>query len=73
MTELSLNQHLDTHANKRSVLGRAFDILDCFAGDEPEQTIAGVCAQTRLPAATVHRMLAHLVAVQPGRTGSEAC
>lgn len=48
-------------ASKRSVLGRAFEILDCFGGSHPEQTIAGVCAQTGLPPATVHRMLAHLV------------
>lgn len=47
--------------HKRSVLGRAFDILDCFGADTPEQTIAGVCSQTGLPPATVHRMLAHLV------------
>ncbi|GAA2741550.1 IclR family transcriptional regulator [Terrabacter aerolatus] len=47
--------------HKRSVLGRAFDILDCFGAETPEQTIAGVCGQTGLPPATVHRMLAHLV------------
>lgn len=46
---------------KRSVLGRAFEILDCFGPEAPEQTIAGVCSQTGLPPATVHRMLAHLV------------
>ncbi|WP_353952550.1 helix-turn-helix domain-containing protein [Knoellia sp. S7-12] len=46
---------------KRSVLGRAFEILDCFGPDTPEQTIAGVCTRTGLPPATVHRMLAHLV------------
>lgn len=61
MTQLALHESLDPEASKRSVLGRAFDILDCFAGDEPEQTIAGVCAQTGLPPATVHRMLANLV------------
>jgi len=46
---------------KRSVLGRAFDILNCFSPEEPEQTIASLCAQTGLPPATVHRMLAALV------------
>ncbi|GLY70237.1 IclR family transcriptional regulator [Amycolatopsis taiwanensis] len=46
---------------KRSVLGRAFDILECFAGDEPEQTVVGLSQQTGLPPATVHRMLAHLI------------
>lgn len=46
---------------KRSVLGRAFDILDCFSTEQPEQTIAGLCDQTGLPPATVHRMLAGLV------------
>lgn len=45
---------------KRSVLGRAFDILDCFVGGEPEQTISTLCEQTGLPPATVHRMLATL-------------
>ena len=54
---------LDTadHDAKRSVLGRAFDILDCFTGPVPEQTIATLCGQTGLPPATVHRMLATLV------------
>jgi len=56
----SANQALDGD-HKRSVLGRAFDILDCFGAETPEQSIAGVCAQTGLPPATVHRMLAHLV------------
>jgi len=46
---------------RRSVLGRAFDILDCFTGAEPEQTIAGLCDRTGLPPATVHRLLAVLV------------
>lgn len=48
---------LDT---KRSVLGRAFDILECFSGST-EQSITGLCHQTGLPPATVHRMLANLV------------
>lgn len=48
---------LDT---KRSVLGRAFDILECFSGST-EQSITGLCSHTGLPPATVHRMLANLV------------
>lgn len=46
--------------SKRSVLGRAFDILDCFAGGA-ELTVASICDRTGLPPATVHRMLAALV------------
>ncbi|HEY6800016.1 MAG TPA: IclR family transcriptional regulator, partial [Agromyces sp.] len=45
---------------KRSVLGRAFDILDCFAGGT-EMSVTGICERTGLPPATVHRMLAALV------------
>ena len=45
---------------KRSVLGRAFDILECFSGSA-EQSITGLCSHTGLPPATVHRMLANLV------------
>lgn len=45
---------------KRSVLGRAFEILDCFVGGQ-EMTVAGICEETGLPPATVHRMLAALV------------
>ncbi|GAA3666747.1 IclR family transcriptional regulator [Arthrobacter ginkgonis] len=45
---------------KRSVLGRAFEILDCFSGGA-EMTVAGICEETGLPPATVHRMLAALV------------
>jgi len=47
--------------SKRSVLGRAFDILECFAGGEQEQSITALCTHTGLPPATVHRMLANLV------------
>ena len=50
-----------TDENRRSVLGRAFDILECFTDAEPEQTIGSLCAATGLPPATVHRMLASLV------------
>ncbi|NPC97038.1 IclR family transcriptional regulator [Nocardioides sp. zg-DK7169] len=46
--------------SRRSVLGRAFDILECFTDGEPEQTIGSLCAKTDLPPATVHRMLANL-------------
>lgn len=46
---------------KRSVLGRAFKILECFAGGETEMSITALCAHTDLPPATVHRMLANLV------------
>lgn len=47
---------------KRSVLGRAFDILDCFTVEpESELTISSLCDRTGLPPATVHRMLATLV------------
>lgn len=45
---------------KRNVLGRAFDILDCFAGGA-EMGVAGISDRTGLPPATVHRMLAALV------------
>ena len=51
---------LDHDDPKRSVLGRAFEILDCFAGGN-EMTVAGICDRTGLPPATVHRMLAALV------------
>uniref|UniRef100_UPI000A8BA00D helix-turn-helix domain-containing protein n=1 Tax=Streptomyces hirsutus TaxID=35620 RepID=UPI000A8BA00D len=45
---------------KRGVLARAFDILGCFTGGEPERSVADICAVTDLPPATVHRMLATL-------------
>ncbi|GAB2859198.1 IclR family transcriptional regulator [Nocardioides pacificus] len=44
---------------KRSVLARAFDILNCFSGGV-ERSVSDVCATTGLPPATVHRMLASL-------------
>lgn len=53
--------HAEFFESKRSVLGRAFDILECFAGGAPEQSITGLCTHTGLPPATVHRMLANLV------------
>jgi DNA-binding IclR family transcriptional regulator len=51
----------DLFESKRSVLGRAFDILECFAGGQTEQSITALCSHTGLPPATVHRMLANLV------------
>ena len=48
-------------AAPRSVLGRTFDILDCFTGSEGDQSITSLCARTGLPQATVHRLLATLV------------
>ena len=51
----------DLFESKRSVLGRAFDILECFAGGQTEQSITALCDHTGLPPATVHRMLANLV------------
>lgn len=51
----------DLFESKRSVLGRAFDILECLAGGQTEQSITALCAHTGLPPATVHRMLANLV------------
>ena len=51
---------MESTESRRSVLGRAFDILECFADGEPEQTIGSLCAKTDLPPATVHRMLANL-------------
>lgn len=56
-----MTQTADEIDAKRSVLGRAFDILDCFTSGEPEQTISSLCDGTGLPPATVHRMLATLV------------
>lgn len=57
MTAIAATELLDP---KRSVLGRAFDILECFSGST-EQSITGLCNRTGLPPATVHRMLANLV------------
>lgn len=61
MTAMTVAQSAELDEGKRSVLGRAFDILNCFSPEEPEQTIASLCAKTGLPPATVHRMLASLV------------
>lgn len=51
---------LDSETGGRSVVGRAFDVLDCFAGGV-ELGVADVCASTGLAPATVHRFLSALV------------
>ncbi len=40
---------------------RAMDMLSCFTLEVPELSLAEVCAQTGLPKATAHRLLATLV------------
>jgi DNA-binding IclR family transcriptional regulator len=45
---------------RRSVLGRAFLVLDCFAGGV-EMSVSRIGQRTGLPPATVHRILAALV------------
>jgi len=45
---------------RRSVLGRAFLVLDCFAGGV-EMSVSRIGQRTGLPPATVHRILASLV------------
>jgi len=60
MTVTSMSDAVLSDADaKKSVIGRVFDILECF-GDRPEQTISSLCSGTGLPPATVHRMLAAL-------------
>jgi len=44
----------------RSVLGRAFRVLDCFTSGA-EMSVSAIVQETGLPAATVHRLLASLV------------
>jgi DNA-binding IclR family transcriptional regulator len=44
----------------RSVLGRAFRVLDCFASGAAT-SVSAIVLQTELPPATVHRILASLV------------
>ncbi len=56
-----MSETTEALASKRSVLGRTFDILDCFADGHTEQSITALCDHTGLPPATVHRMLASLV------------
>lgn len=50
-----------TDQDGRSVLRRGLSVLECFADGTSEKTIAELCAQTGLPPATVHRLLAVLV------------
>ena len=45
----------------RTVLSRAFAILDSFADGPPEQTHGMIMRATGLPPATVHRLLAELI------------
>lgn len=45
---------------RRSVLGRAFLVLDCFAGGV-EMSVSRIGQRTGLPPATVHRILGSLV------------
>jgi DNA-binding IclR family transcriptional regulator len=47
-------------SDRRSVIRRAFEILDCFDGSA-EMTVAGIVERTGMPPATVHRILASLV------------
>lgn len=47
------------HADRRDVLARAFDVLACCAGGA-DRSVAEICAETGLPAATVHRLLGTL-------------
>ncbi|MGC9670893.1 IclR family transcriptional regulator [Planosporangium sp. 12N6] len=56
--------HGDARAKQdtRTVLGRALAILESFGNGRPEQTLAMITHATGLPPATVHRMLAELVA-----------
>ena len=39
---------------------RALDVLSCFTLEVPELSLVEICAQTGLPKATVHRLLATL-------------
>ncbi len=50
------SQHED-----KSVLGRAVSLLACFGSAAEPLTITNLCAQTGLPPATVHRLVARLV------------
>jgi DNA-binding IclR family transcriptional regulator len=57
---------------RRTVLSRAFAILDSFAEGQPEQTHGSITRSTGLSPATVHRQLAELVdwgAVERTRRG----
>jgi DNA-binding IclR family transcriptional regulator len=45
----------------KSVTGKAFALLDAFAGDRAELTLAELCRATGLPASTAHRLTGELV------------
>jgi len=51
----------DSEPAGRTVLSRAFAILDTFADGEPEQTHGSITRATGLSPATAHRILAELV------------
>ena len=51
----------DSEPAGRTVLSRAFAILDTFADGEPEQTQGSINRATGLSPATAHRILAELV------------
>ena len=43
---------------------RVADLLQCFSHEQPELTVADIARRLGLPASTVHRLLASLVAVE---------
>ena len=47
-----------------SVLGRAVALLEAFAADDHELSLAELVRRTRLPKSTVHRMLGELVSLR---------
>ncbi len=47
-----------------SVLGRAVALLDAFAADDHELSLAELVRRTRLPKSTAHRMLGELVSLR---------
>lgn len=61
MTQSAMRPVEDIEVGRRSVLGRVFDILDCFGGPDPALSVTAIGDRTGLPAATVHRLLATLV------------
>lgn len=48
-------------AGSGSVLGRVFEVLECFRANPRERSVGVIAAETGLPPATVHRILAALV------------
>lgn len=49
------------HVAPKSVLERAFALLDCFTADERELTLAELASRTGIPKPTVHRLTKSLV------------